>query len=97
MSRVKCSECGKLAHAVIEGKSYCLDCAPTPTMPVTIEETIMNEVVIEKMERPDPPTDGVLAEDEQPIKYFRPLGECIETKKSWWKRFLGFLANPFDV
>ena len=96
MSRVKCSKCGKLAHIVIEGKTYCTDCAPKPTMPVVIEETVVNEVVIEKMERPKPwpdsSTDRILPEDEQltEYEYFRPLGKRVETKKPWWKRWFGF-------
>jgi len=91
MSRIKCSECGKLAHTVIDGKAYCMDCIPKPTMPVVVEETFVNEVLIEKVERPkpwpDPPED---------TEYSKPLEECIE-KKPWWKRFLEFLNNPFDV
>lgn len=48
MSRIKCSECGKLAHSVVEGKTYCMDCIPKPTMPVTVEETLTNQLVIER-------------------------------------------------
>ena len=94
MSRIKCSKCGKLAQIIVEGKAYCLVCVPKPTMPVVIEETFVNEVLIEKVERPkpwpDPPEDTVLAEDEQPIEYFKSLGKCIEKKKPWWKRLFGF-------
>lgn len=57
MSRIKCSECGKLAHTVVEGKTYCADCVPEPTMPVTIEETVVNEVVIEKIKNIKPWSD----------------------------------------
>jgi len=38
MAKVKCSKCGALAHCVIKGKAYCLDCKPNT----------------EKMERPAP-------------------------------------------
>ncbi len=88
MSRIKCSECGKLAHTVIEGKTYCADCVPKPTMPVTIEETVVNEVIIEKMERPNPwPAPEPLGSE---TEYFKPIFECIEKKKPWWKRWFSF-------
>lgn len=104
MSRIKCSICGKAAHTVIEGKTYCMGCIPKPTMPVTVEETLTNQLVIErhdpksveKVERPrpwpDPPSDRELAEDMQPeplpTEYFKPLGKCIEKKKPWWKKII---------
>lgn len=82
MSRIKCSECGKLAHSVVEGKAYCMDCVPEPTMPVAIEETFVNEVLIEKVEKPKPS-----------IKYFKSLAECIEKKKPWYKKVMAFLDD----
>ena len=91
MSRVKCVECGKLAHLVSEGKAYCAECAPKPTMPVTVEETLVNELIIEKIENPekverpkewsDPPDSN---------KYFKTLQQCTEPKKPWWKRLFSF-------
>lgn len=88
MSRIKCSECGKLAHTVIDGKTYCMDCIPKPTMPVVMEETLVNEVLIEKVERPKPwpaPPEYI-----QSTEYFKPVFEHIEKKKPWWKRWFGF-------
>ena len=76
MSRIKCSECGKLAHTVIDGKAYCMDCIPKPTMPVIVEETLVNKMSIEKIKNIKPFADP------EPIH--------IETKKSWWKRWFGF-------
>lgn len=89
MGRVKCSQCGKLAHAVIEGKPYCLECAPEPTMPVTVEEILVNKLVIEKlnpekMERPKPwPTPN-----EENFLPWDMESEKTE-KRAWWKRLLG--------
>lgn len=73
MSRIKCSECGKLAHSVVEGKTYCADCVPEPW--------------------PDPPSDRELPEEKQPVEYFKPLGKCIEKKKSWWTNIIEFLDD----
>jgi hypothetical protein len=86
MSRIKCSKCGKAAHTVIEGKAYCMGCIPKPTMPVIIEETFVNEVLIEKVERPrpwpNPPTNRVLVEGEQLVQ-----------KKPWWKKIIAFFDD----
>jgi hypothetical protein len=94
MSKTKCIRCGKLAHVTVNKKYYCLKCVPKPTTPVVIEETLVNEALIEKVERPrpwlDPPEDRILSEEEQPVEYFKPLSECIEKKKPWWKRLFGF-------
>lgn len=58
MARLKCSECGALAHVSIKGKTYCLKCAPNPKEserskpPVIIEETPIHEMVIEQITSP---------------------------------------------
>jgi len=70
MSRVKCIKCGKLAHLVIEGKAYCDKCAPKQTMPVSVEETLVNELVIEKI-------------DPEPLGYSKSR---MVQRKPWWKR-----------
>jgi len=91
MSRVKCTECGKLAYIIVDGKAYCDKCAPKPTMPVTVEETLVNELVIEKIENPK--------EIERPKEWSKPptkkkLWEYPEIhmvpKKPWWKRLFSF-------
>ena len=97
MSRIKCSICGKAAHTVIEGKTYCMGCIPKPTMPVMVEETFVNEVLIEKMPRPKPwpapPSDRELSETMQPEPLFKPLAACIEKKKPWWKKIISFFDD----
>ena len=86
MSRIKCSKCGKLAHTMVDGKMYCINCTPKLSMPVVIEETMVNEILIDKVERPKPwpapPPNN---------ECFRPLEKYVETKKSWWKTLFGFL------
>lgn len=92
MSRIKCSECGKLAHTIIDGKTYCMNCIPKLPMPVVIEETLVNEVLIEKVERPKPwpkpePMGG---------GYFKvPSVKEKEEKKSWWKRLWTQYTNTY--
>jgi hypothetical protein len=88
MSRIKCSKCSKLAHTVIDGKTYCMDCIPKPTMPVVIEETVVNEVVIEKMKRPKPwPAPEPLGGG-----YFKVPTQIVQ-KKSWWTKIIEFFDD----
>jgi hypothetical protein len=74
MSRIKCTSCGALAEIITKSKPYCSDCAPKPKMPVTIEETLVKELVIENTSPSDFKTSSA-----GPIE-----------KNPWWKRWFGF-------
>jgi hypothetical protein len=93
MGKVKCCTCGALAHHVIDGKLYCLKCFPTT------DKMINTEKIERPKEWPEPPSDRLLRENEQPmeliIEQLKPLYPPVQIElnilkeKSFWRTLFG--------